>query len=131
MRIAIAAVGQETGSFTTHRTSLEDFRQKGLDEGESILEKTAGVGCLGGFLAAAGEEDAEIVPLPIVNAWASAGGTITEDTLDFFRDKIVAGLKQMGANRWLLLLTTWRSDHRCDARFRRRPAPRSPGNHRL
>jgi microcystin degradation protein MlrC len=96
MRIAIAAVGQETGSFTSHRTTLDDFRQKGLVEGEAIIEKTAGVGCLGGFLAVAEEQDAEIVVIPIINAWASAGGVVTEDTLDFFREKIVTGLRQAG-----------------------------------
>jgi len=96
MRIAAAAVGQETGSFTSHRMTLEDFRQKGYAEGEAILKQAAGIGPMGGFLEAVEEDGGEIIVVPIVNAWASAGGTITEDTLAFFKEKIMAGLKDAG-----------------------------------
>lgn len=93
MRIAIAAVGQETGSFTSLRTTLEDFRQKGLVEGAEVLERSRGVGSIGGFLQAVEEDGVDVVPLPIISAWASAGGTVSEETLDYFREKVVSGLR--------------------------------------
>jgi len=96
MRIAIARVGQETCSFTPIKTTLEDFRQYGLYEGDEILKKAAGVGTLAGFLAAAEEQSVDLEPLPIIYGWAGAGGTITADTLAFFEEKLVAGLRQAG-----------------------------------
>jgi microcystin degradation protein MlrC len=94
MRIAIAHIGQETGSFTPTRTTLETFRQFGLYEGAEILDRMRGVGPIGGLLAAADEEGLDWTPLPILQAWGGANGPLTAETLAFLETKLVAGLSQ-------------------------------------
>lgn len=96
MRIAIARVGQETCSFTPIKTTLDHFRQYGLYEGQEIIERAAHVGTLAGFFAAIRDLDAPVEPVPIIYGWAGAGGTITSDTVAFFREKLVSGLQQAG-----------------------------------
>jgi len=93
MRIAIASVAQETDSFSPLRTTLEDFRQYGLCEGEGLLERARGVGPVGGFLAAAEEDEVDLVPLPIILGKALANGPLTAQAVEFFREKLVAGLE--------------------------------------
>ncbi|MEZ4868344.1 MAG: M81 family metallopeptidase [Caldilineaceae bacterium] len=93
MRIAIAHIGQETCSFTPSRTTLDTFRQFGLYEGEEILHKMQGVGPIGGFLAAAAEEELAYTPLPLLQAWGGANGPLTAETLAFLENKLVASLR--------------------------------------
>jgi len=93
MKIAVAGVSQETDSFSPLRTTLEDFRQYGLYEGDELLQRAQGVGPVGGFLAAAQEEEIDLVPLPIILGKALAGGALAAETVEFFRDKLVSGLK--------------------------------------
>lgn len=95
-RIAIAAFGQETSTFSPLPTTLDQFRSYGLYEGEEILEKFKGVGIIGGFLKEAEEQKFPFEPLPIISGWASAGGIIEAEALHFFTKKITAGLKKLG-----------------------------------
>ena len=97
MRIALARVGQETCSFTPIRTTLGDFRQYGLYEGDEVLEKASHVGTLAGFFAAVREMGVDIEPVPTIYGWAGAGGTITSEALAFFEERLVAGLQKAGA----------------------------------
>lgn len=92
MRIAIAKYGQETSSFSPVPTTLDTFKLYGLYEGQEILDKSKGVGPIGGFLEAAEEEGVDWTPVPLIRGWAGASGIITADTLKFFEDKLVAGL---------------------------------------
>lgn len=94
MKIAMAKYGQETSSFSPVPTTLDTFKLYGLYEGDEILAKCQGVGPIGGFLTAAEEAGVELVPFPIIHGWAGANGIITADTLSFFEQKIVAGLKE-------------------------------------
>lgn len=97
MRIAIAEVGQETCSFSPVQTTVDTFRQYGLYEGQEVLEKRRGrPNAVAGFLQAAEEEGLSPELVPIISAWAGASGPLTDDTLAFFRDKIVAGLRDAG-----------------------------------
>jgi microcystin degradation protein MlrC len=95
MRIAIAHIGQETCSFTPTRTTIETFRQFGLYTGDEILQKMQGVGPVGGFLAAAAEESLDYTPVPILQAWAGANGTLTAETLLFLEEELVTGLERV------------------------------------
>jgi microcystin degradation protein MlrC len=95
MRIAIAEISQETDTFNPIPTGLKDFEQAGLFFGDEILEKMRDVRPIGGFLAAAEEEPEDVQPLPIVQAWAIAGGRMTAETLEFFEEKLVSGLKKV------------------------------------
>lgn len=93
MRIAIASIGQETCSFTPTRTTVETFEQYGLYEGDEILEAVYDVGPIGGFFAAAAEENVDFTPLPLIRGWAGASGALTDDTLAYFKQKVVDGLR--------------------------------------
>lgn len=93
MRIAIAKFGQETSSFSPVPTTLDTFRSYGLYEGDEILQKSRGVGPIGGFLQAAETEGIDWTPLPLIRGWAGASGIITAETLNFFEKKLVEGLK--------------------------------------
>jgi microcystin degradation protein MlrC len=95
MRIAVASFGQETCSFTPLPTTLEHFRQFGIDEGEAVIEKRRGVGTIGGFLAAAEEEGIDLVPLPLIHGWAGAGGIITADVIDYFERELTTRLQKV------------------------------------
>ena len=109
MRIAIAEIGQETDSFSPLITTLADFETYGLWSGAEILEKSQGFGPLGGYLqvvsqiktaGASGESgsvtaaDLDIETLPVLRAWASAGGPIADETLQELIDRLVTGLEQ-------------------------------------
>lgn len=95
MRIAIAHIGQETSSFTPARTTMETFRQYGLYEGAEVLEKLREVGPIGGFLAAAAEEQIDFTPLPILYAWGGANGLLTPSTLAELEERLVTGLQRV------------------------------------
>ena len=92
MRIAIASYGQETSSFSPVPTTLETFGLYGLFEGEEIVEKCREVGAIGGFMQTL-DAQLEWTALPIVHGWAGASGPLTAETLDYFADKVAAGLE--------------------------------------
>ena len=97
MRIAIAEVAQETGSFSPMKARVSDFEEYGLYYGDAMLERLPGVGPLGGFLEVADEErrgGADLTVLPIVRAWGSAGGIITAETIDVLVGRLVEGLRR-------------------------------------
>jgi len=97
MRIAIAEIGQETSTFSPVYTTVDTFRQYGLYEGADILShRKVGDGTVAGFFRAVAEEGIDLDPVPIISAWAGASGPLTAETLQFFQDKIVAGLKAAG-----------------------------------
>ena len=94
MRIAVAEIAQETGSFSPMVADLKDFEAYGLYSGREILERMRGVGPIGGFLEVAAGEKGNVVPVPIIRAFGSAGGTITTETLDYLTARFVEALKQ-------------------------------------
>ena len=93
MRIAIARFGQETSSFSPVATTLDSFRLYGLYDGPEMLEKYESVGATGGFLDAAVEAGVEWTPVPLFGGWAGASGIITDETLQYFEEKLIAGLQ--------------------------------------
>lgn len=93
MKIAIASIGQETCSFTPTHTTVDTFAQYGLYEGEAVVAKMHDVGPIGGFFAAAQAEQLDLTPLPVIRGWASASGPLTDDTLAYFEQKVIDGLR--------------------------------------
>ena len=73
---------------------LKDFEAFGLYYGDEILERMQNVGPIGGLLQVAAEQTEPVKLLPIVRAWAGAGGTITAETLDFLTERLIEGLKK-------------------------------------
>jgi microcystin degradation protein MlrC len=97
MRIALIHIGQETNDFNPLPTTLRDFESFGIFEGPEILEKLRGLGQVGGHLAAIEQSGMDVQHVPIIRAWASAGGRLDRTAYDFFDRKIRDGLKAAGA----------------------------------
>jgi microcystin degradation protein MlrC len=94
MRIAIAEIAQETDSFSPMVADLKDFEAFGLYFGDEILERMQNVGPIGGLLEVVAEQTEPVEVVPVVRAWAGAGGTITAETLEFLTGRLVEGLKE-------------------------------------
>ena len=94
MRIAVAEIAQETDSFSPLVTDLSDFETYGLFYGPEVIERMRGVGPLGGMLEVVAEQSEQVELIPIVRAWASAGGTIAAETIELLLSRLVSGLRE-------------------------------------
>jgi microcystin degradation protein MlrC len=95
-RIATIHIGQETNDFNPVPTTLDDFKAFGFYEGTEILERMQGKGQVGGCVDAIAEAGLEVEWIPIVSAWAMAGGRIATEARLFFEEKIGTGLRKAG-----------------------------------
>jgi microcystin degradation protein MlrC len=96
MRIAVIHIGQETNDFNPLPTTLDDFRAFGLYEGPEILERMKGAGQVGGCVDTVAASRLNVEWVPIVSAWAMAGGRITTEARMFFEERIGTGLRNAG-----------------------------------
>ncbi|HEY1556715.1 MAG TPA: M81 family metallopeptidase [Kofleriaceae bacterium] len=104
-RIAFARIAQETNALSPVATTLGDFENTHLLEGEALLAAAAdgpevpGMfrrAELAGFIRAVRARRAEIEPVPIVSAWAASGGPLDAACFAALEDKLVAGLRRAG-----------------------------------
>jgi microcystin degradation protein MlrC len=93
MRIAIAELAQETASFSPLRTGLPEFDTYGLYYGDDVLKRMAGAGPLGGFIDTVAEQNSPVDVVPLLRAWASAGGIILDETFQQLRGELLERLK--------------------------------------
>ncbi len=93
MRIALIHVAQETNDFNPVLTTLADYEAFGIYEGAEMLDRLKGLGQVGGYLKAIEESGLEVETVPIIRAWAVAGGRVSIEAFEFFQDKIRKGLK--------------------------------------
>lgn len=96
MRIALIHIAQETNDFNPLATTLRDYESFGIVEGPAIASTYRGVGEIGGFLDAISASGKPIEIVPIVRAWAVAGGRIDAEAYAFFEQKIRLGLQAAG-----------------------------------
>ena len=96
MKIALIHIGQETNDFNPVATTLRDYESFGIFEGPEILEKLRGLGQVGGHLEAIEKSGVQVEHVPIIRAWASAGGRLDKAAYDFFDCKIRDGLNAAG-----------------------------------
>ncbi|MDW6021870.1 M81 family metallopeptidase [Mesorhizobium sp. BAC0120] len=96
MRIALIHIAQETNDFNPVPTTLNDYRSFGIFEGAEIFEKLRNYGQIGGHLQAVSDSGLEVESVPIIRAFAVAGGRITREAFDFFQQKIRDGLAAAG-----------------------------------
>jgi microcystin degradation protein MlrC len=96
MRLALIDIGQETNDFNPVPTTLRDYESFGIFEGAEIFEKLRGLGQVGGYLDAVERSGRQVESVPIIRAWAVAGGRITTEARLFFEDKIRRGLEKAG-----------------------------------
>lgn len=95
-RIALIHIGQETCDFNPELTVLRDYEAFGMFEGAEITQKLAGIGQVGGYLDTVVKSGLEVETIPIIRAWATAGGRIATDAKLFFDAKIREGLAAAG-----------------------------------
>ena len=93
MRIALAELAQESDSFSPLRTGLPEFETYGLYFANEILERMPGAGPVGRFLDAAAERAGSVEIVPLVRAWASAGGPILDAAFETLRTKLARRLR--------------------------------------
>ena len=93
MRIAIGQIWHETNTFSPNPTELADFERGGLFLGDDVLTEMRDLGEIGGFLAAIQVSGAEVELVPILRAWAMPGGRLTDATLRWLSDRLIAGLR--------------------------------------
>ncbi|MCC7283188.1 MAG: M81 family metallopeptidase, partial [Acetobacteraceae bacterium] len=96
MRLALIHVGQETNDFNPVPTTLRDYQAFGVYEGEEIFRRLGTLGQVGGFCQAVQESGRAIETVPIIRAWAVAGGRIDRAAFDDFQQKIAEGLRAAG-----------------------------------
>jgi len=96
MRLALIDIGQETNDFNPVPTTLRDYEAFGIFAGSEIFAKLRGMGQVGGYLEAVEQSGRAIETVPIIRAWATAGGRITDEARRFFDAKIRDGLKAAG-----------------------------------
>jgi microcystin degradation protein MlrC len=87
-RILIGRLSQETHSFSPIATSKEDFAVK---RGRDIIEGEE-LGCLGGIISAAIQEDVELVPS--ISAMARPGGPVLHEAYASFKKEILQVIQE-------------------------------------
>jgi len=103
VRIGIAGIMHESNTFATTVTDLARFREASLTRGEELIRTWRDAHHeLGGFLEGAGRYEFEAVPL--VMAWATPGGPVTDKVLDEVVLSIVEGVKSEAVDGLLLAL---------------------------
>jgi microcystin degradation protein MlrC len=96
MRIALIHIGQETNDFNPVPTTLRDFESFGLFEGDEVLQRQQDLGQIGGHLQAVRDSGLDVQTVPLIRAWATAGGRITRECFELFQRKIADGLRAAG-----------------------------------
>ena len=95
MRVALAQFRQETDTFNPEPTTLADFEAFGIYHGDELVERMRGMSTIGGYLeVVAARPDIETVP--IIRGDTTAGGRITREAFEYFRDAIADGLVAAG-----------------------------------
>jgi microcystin degradation protein MlrC len=103
MRIALAEVSQETGTFLPFSTDLDRFRRGVLLFGDELRpELDSGSRELGGAARMLRQHGGELVP--ILAALAFAWGPLTSATREFFVEELASRLRAAGALDGVLLV---------------------------
>src|SRR4051794_29256074 len=96
MRIAVAELAQETDSFSPLRAGVAEFESYGLFRGNEILERMRDAGPIGGFLEIAAEQPEKAELVPLLRAWAGAGGPIADAAFAQLRAELIDRLRAAG-----------------------------------
>ncbi len=96
MRIAIIHIGQETNDFNPSLTTLDDFAAFGIYQGGEIPQRMEGRGPVGGCVDAVRKAGLEVEWVPIISAWAMAGGRLDTAERMYFEERIGTGLREAG-----------------------------------
>ena len=95
MRLGLIHIGQETNDFNPVPTTLRDYEAFGIYEGQAMLDALGTLGQIGGHQHAVNAATG-IETVPIIRAWACAGGRVTREAVDYFDARLRDGLKAAG-----------------------------------
>ena len=95
-RIGLIHIAQETCTFNPQPTTLRDYEAFGVMEGAAVCDTLRGIGQVGGHLSVTEASGGRAVTVPVIRAWAVAGGRITREAYDHFDAKIREGLAAAG-----------------------------------
>lgn len=102
MRVGIIGLMHESNTFIAAPTTLADYQQQTLAEGEKVREiMSARPHEVGGYFEGLASEGIDAVP--IMMGWANPTGAITADTFDALLALMTKGLKAAGKLDGLLL----------------------------
>lgn len=96
LRVAVAYLGQETNTFNPAQSTIEDFEAFGLYRGQEIFTNLANIGPIGGLLDALAETDRQVEVIPLIRAYAVAGGRLATETLKVLTAEMRDGLATAG-----------------------------------
>jgi microcystin degradation protein MlrC len=105
VKFAFARICQESNCLSPVPTTLADFETAHYLHGPALLD-AAGPGArevpgyfrnaeLSGFVAAA--RAAAVEPVPVLSAWASSGGKLTEECFATLEERLIEGIRAAGA----------------------------------
>lgn len=102
-RIAFARISQETNALSPVETTWHDFASSHFLVGDALATAIA-IGRevpgmyrrveLSGFVDAARERRAEIVPVPILSVWAPSGGPVAMACFEALEDRLLTGIRR-------------------------------------
>ena len=101
-RIGIAGFMHESNTFATTKTTVQHFKEAYYHHGDALVpiwEEAHHE--LGGFLAGCSDQELEIVPL--MAAWATPGGTVTEEAYESIVGEIIQSIRDAGPLDGILL----------------------------
>ncbi|WP_433632777.1 M81 family metallopeptidase [Halomicrococcus sp. NG-SE-24] len=91
--VVVGAFAHETNTFVDNPVSRQDFQDRREHLGDDIAENLRGTEtAVGGVLSVAEEEEVELILT--VDAFATPGGVVTEETYEFYAGKILNGVRQ-------------------------------------
>jgi microcystin degradation protein MlrC len=94
-RVLIAQFMHETNTFSKLKTTLDDYRRRWLVEGEEMVSRFKGTrNEVGGYIESAAKYGWEPVYAAAANATPS--GTLTKETWETIRDKILGAARKAG-----------------------------------
>jgi microcystin degradation protein MlrC len=91
-RIALIHVMQETDTFNPVPTTLADFENVALLEGDELLSRLDVNGPIAGYREAIAASTTAIATVPILRADSQSGGRLTRDTLEELCRRVASGL---------------------------------------
>lgn len=102
LRIGVAAIAQETNTWSVVPCTLDDFTCQGLALGKEALDYADTNTEFGGAVRAVRSEGCE--PVPIMRAWANSSGRLTRATLDELCDLLNSELRRVDIDGCVLSL---------------------------
>ena len=102
MRLLISEFKHETNTFASKKAGREEYLARYTKHADEIIPFFTGVKAeIGGFIDAARETGAELIPVIAANAMPS--GPVTRDMFNYVRDTILSGIRAAGKIDGILL----------------------------